>query len=111
MSDTEHFRTIEEAEAVEPSLPADDGSYPIYLSRGNPVSMLQLTLDPVLIDFGSSRSALEVNKDWWMPDTHRAPEILLGVAWDAQVDIWSIGIMVCHFSLLRSLMKLSLPRH
>ncbi|KXS98865.1 hypothetical protein AC578_10848 [Pseudocercospora eumusae] len=93
MSDIEHFRAIEEEEAVEPSLPVEDGSHPVYLSRGNPVSMLQLTLDPVLTDFGSSRSALQVNKDWWMPDTHRAPEILMGVAWDAQVDVWSIGIM------------------
>ncbi|KXS94721.1 hypothetical protein AC579_9204 [Pseudocercospora musae] len=93
MSDTEHFRAIEEEEAACPGLPVEDGSYPIYPSRGNPVSMLQLTLDPVLTDFGSSRSALEVNKDWWMPDTHRAPEVLLGVPWDAQVDVWSIGIM------------------
>ena len=93
MRDTDDFRAIEEEEAAEPSEPVNDGSYPIYPSRGNPVSMLQLTFDPILTDFGSARSALQDNTDWWMPDAHRAPEILLGVPWDAQVDVWSIGIM------------------
>lgn len=90
------FRSIEEDEARDPSAPIYDGNYPVYRSLGHPTSMASLSLEPVLTDFGSSRSALQVNRDWWMPDTHRAPEVLLGVPWDAQVDVWSIGIMVYH---------------
>lgn len=88
------FRRIEEAELSTPTVPVDHQGYPVYTSRSHMISMLDLTGDPVLTDFGSSRSALAINDDWWMPDTHRAPEVLMGLMWDAQVDVWSIGIMV-----------------
>jgi serine/threonine protein kinase len=47
-----------------------------------------------LTDFASARSASVEFRDWCMPDTYRAPEILMGVRWAGQVDIWSIGILV-----------------
>jgi serine/threonine protein kinase len=56
--------------------------------------MLDLTTGACLTDFGSARSANVDQHGWWMPDTYRAPEILMGVEWGCQVDVWSIGIMV-----------------
>lgn len=94
MNEDSSFHRMEEAERTSPSKAFEDNGYPVYRSRGEPISMLELSGDPVLTDFGSSRSAASVNEDWWMPDTHRAPEILLGLPWDAQVDVWSIGVMV-----------------
>ncbi|KAK4500862.1 hypothetical protein PRZ48_009054 [Zasmidium cellare] len=87
------FRRIEDAENSDPTVPIEDDGYPVYRSRGQPLSLLELTLDPVLTDFGSSRSAATANDDWWMPDTHRAPEIVMGLPWNDKVDVWSIGIM------------------
>lgn len=94
LNDDSSFQRIEQPEAETPSAPVMDGEYPIYHSRGEPISLLELSCDPVLTDLGSSRSTARENKDWWMPDTHRAPEVLLGLPWDAQVDVWSIGVMV-----------------
>lgn len=101
LNDGLSLQRIEEAEEENPSESVFDGDYPVYPSRGQPTSMLELSCDPVLTDFGSARSATVVNDDWWMPDTHRAPEVLMSVPWDAQVDVWSIGIMVRkHFTIL-----------
>lgn len=33
-----------------------------------------------------------------MPDIYRAPEVILGMAWDYKVDIWNVGMMVCYIS-------------
>lgn len=109
VNDESSLQRIEEAEATNPSKPSNVNGYPIYPSRGEPISMLELNLDPVLTDFGSSRSAAAVNKDWWMPDTHRAPEVLMGLPWDAQVDVWSIGVMASRaiiFNQIKSLLTI-----
>jgi len=29
-----------------------------------------------------------------MPGVYRAPEVVLGMGWDYEVDIWSVGLMV-----------------
>ncbi|KAF7187656.1 Serine/threonine-protein kinase SRPK [Pseudocercospora fuligena] len=49
---------------------------------------------PVVCDFGDAQFgpgpfAVEV-----MPDLYRAPEIVLGIAWDEKIDIWGFGLMV-----------------
>lgn len=49
----------------------------------------------MLTDFGSARLIDAGKTDWWMTDTHRAVEVLLGLPWDYEVDVWSIGVMVC----------------
>lgn len=38
--------------------------------------------------------AEEENRDWWMSDLYRAPEVLLQLPWGFPVDIWAIGVMV-----------------
>lgn len=90
----DQFVAIEEEEALHPSEPIFDNGYPLYRSYVGPRSFADLTGVAYLTDFGSARKASAVNKEWWMPDTYRAPEILMGVPWGCQVDVWSIGIMV-----------------
>lgn len=89
------FEAIAEAERANPSVPVMDNEHPVYKSRGEPQSLLELSGQPILTDFGSSRMADPQNRGWWMPDTYRAPEVLLGLPWGIEVDTWAIGIMVC----------------
>ena len=76
-------------------MPVIDKGYPVYPSRGSLQSFIDTSGMAYLTDFGSARSASSASSDWYMPDTYRAPEVLMGVLWDCQVDVWSIGIMVC----------------
>lgn len=85
---------IEGEEAQNPGVSTTVNGYAAYPSRGQPTSVLDLSDDAILTDFGSARLVDAGNKDWWMPDTYRAPEVLLGLPWDHEVDLWSIGVMV-----------------
>ncbi|KAK0261951.1 hypothetical protein LTR35_017780 [Friedmanniomyces endolithicus] len=82
---------MERKEALDPSVPVMDNGYPVYRSRGGPRNILDLTGAVYLTDFGSARLASSTHQDWWMPDTYRAPEVLMGVPWGCQVDVRSIG--------------------
>ncbi|WEW57329.1 hypothetical protein PRK78_002794 [Emydomyces testavorans] len=61
----------------------------IYVSRPLPVSFGI----PVLCDLGEARLESEKNDDDIMPDIYRAPEVILGMHWDNQVDIWNAGML------------------
>lgn len=62
----------------------------IYLSRP-----LSLNFGPpVLCDLGEARFGDEEHQDDIMPDVYRAPEVILGMKWSYQVDIWSIAMVV-----------------
>ncbi|KAF2768022.1 kinase-like protein [Teratosphaeria nubilosa] len=87
------FAAMEREEALDPSVPVMDNGYPVYRSRGQPRNILDLTGVAYLTDFGSAQLASSTHQDWWMPDTYRAPEVLMGVPWGFQVDVWLIGIM------------------
>ena len=50
--------------------------------------------DLVICDFGEARIGPHKQRGDIMPDTMRAPEIILGMDWDAKVDIWALGVMV-----------------
>ncbi|KAK4987165.1 hypothetical protein LTR66_007669 [Elasticomyces elasticus] len=84
------FRDIEEKESREPSIPTTSDGALVYKSRA---TMEELSGIPVLTDFGQMRLAEPINKDWWMPDLYRAPEVLLGLPWGFPVDVWSVGVM------------------
>ena len=86
-----NFKHVEEQESQDPSLPIMDDGAPVYKSR---TTMLEVSGVPVLADFGKMRLAEPMNKDWWMPDIYRAPEVLLMLPWGFPVDIWSLGVMV-----------------
>ena len=88
-------------------MPVMDGKYPVYRSREEPATALNITGIVCLNDFGSARSASTGHQDWSMPDTYRAPEILMSVPWGFGVDTWSIGILVS-FSMLNNMHTASL---
>ncbi|EEP77080.1 predicted protein [Uncinocarpus reesii 1704] len=93
IDDDTSLRDVEDQESQSPSIPVvtGDGTTPIYRSRP---TMLELSGHPILTDFGQMRLVEgQTNKDWWMSDLYRAPEVLLQLPWGYAVDIWSIGVM------------------
>lgn len=61
----------------------------IYLSR----PMRATQGNPVLCDLGSARASPPCRGDI-MPGVYRAPEVILGMPWSFEVDVWSVGVMV-----------------
>lgn len=51
----------------------------------------------IITDFGAARFGEpgEMHSGDVMPNTYRAPEIILGMEWDSKIDMWSVGLMVC----------------
>ncbi|PYI02578.1 kinase-like protein [Aspergillus sclerotiicarbonarius CBS 121057] len=90
LEDDSSLKDIEEQESQDPSTPIMSQGIPIYRSRA---TMLELSGIPILTDFGQMRPAQPENRDWWMSDLYRAPEVLLQLPWSFPVDIWSIGVM------------------
>ncbi|CAG8938723.1 unnamed protein product [Penicillium salamii] len=62
----------------------------IYLSR--PLRISYGT--PVLCDLGEARVGTDQQRGDIMPDIYRAPEVILGMAWDSKVDIWNVGLLM-----------------
>jgi serine/threonine-protein kinase SRPK3 len=89
--DEANFKYIEDQESQDPSVPITSDGTTVYKSR---TTMLELSGIPVLTDFGQMRLAEPMNKDWWMSDLYRAPEVLLNLSWGCPVDVWSVGVMV-----------------
>lgn len=52
---------------------------------------------PVITDFGAARLGRPGQKHSGdvMPSVFRAPEVIAEMEWDSQIDIWSVGVMVC----------------
>ncbi|KAL6302261.1 kinase-like domain-containing protein [Sparassis latifolia] len=48
-----------------------------------------------LSDFGPAQFLDQKRTDRMQPLQLRAPEIILGLPWDAKVDIWSLGCLAC----------------
>lgn len=48
---------------------------------------------PVLSDFGEARTG-KVHDGLIQPDIYRAPEVILGMKWTSEVDIWNVGALV-----------------
>ncbi|KAK4132163.1 protein kinase, partial [Trichocladium antarcticum] len=64
----------------------------IYVSRQlNVPKRLGL---PVLCDFGSLVSGEQLNITDVQPDIYRGPEMLFGIPWRYEIDIWNVGCMV-----------------
>jgi hypothetical protein len=85
------LKDIEEQEPESPSIPNISHGVPVYQSRK---PMLELSGVPILTDFGQMRLAEPDNRDWWMSDLYRAPELLLKLPWGFPVDVCSVGVMV-----------------
>lgn len=52
--------------------------------------------EPILCDFGEARTGKAKYTGDLQPIPYRAPEVILGMAWDEKVDIWNLGVMVSH---------------
>ena len=67
----------------------------IYRSR---VLDVEITFNefPILTDFGSAVACKpdEVCLGTVSPRQYRAPEVILGMEWNNNIDIWSIGVLV-----------------
>lgn len=92
IQDDSVFDDFERAELEAPSPRKEvDGRF-IYASRElNIPKNLGL---PVLCDFGSAVSGDGQNIKDVQPDLYRAPEVILGIPWAYQIDIWNAGCMV-----------------
>ena len=90
LEDDTIFKEVGEQEFQDPSTPIVSQGVLIYRSRA---TTLELSGIPILTDFGQMRPSEPANRDWWMSDLYRAPEVLLQLPWSFPVDIWSIGVM------------------
>ena len=81
---------IEQGEVEEPIARKVLGDRTIYNSRPMPLTRGL----PVLCDLGEARIGKTTHRGDIMPDTYRAPEVILGMDWDGKVDIWAVGVMV-----------------
>ena len=96
--DTTILTDFEEGELTKPSPRKIVDDRAIYVSRelGPPTEHG----GPILSDFGEARYGQEsYDDDDIQPYTYRAPEVILDLPWNSKVDIWSVGVMVCHASL------------
>ena len=49
---------------------------------------------PILCDFGSAVFDEELYQGAVQALPYRAPEVILGAAWDHKIDIWNFGVLV-----------------
>jgi serine/threonine protein kinase len=91
-TDENALRKVEQAELAQPSPRKILPDRTIHLSYAMPT-----TYDPpVITDFGAARLGTPGQRYTGdvMPGVFRAPEVIAGMEWDSQIDIWSIGVMV-----------------
>ncbi|KAH9844733.1 kinase-like protein [Teratosphaeria destructans] len=99
------FEHFEKAELENPSPRKIDGDRIVYESRGLILPSAGTTGCPVLCDFGEARFGKESYTDDIQPFAYRAPEVILGIPWSYEVDIWNLGIMIWDLSENCSLFK------
>ncbi|GBE58546.1 kinase domain containing protein [Babesia ovata] len=56
-----------------------------------------------LIDFGSSCYIQERLSNYVQSRSYRAPEVILGLPYDTQIDLWSLGCVLCEIYMQRIL--------
>ena len=59
-----------------------------------------------LIDFGSAVLEYDVHMSYVQSRWYRAPEVMLGLAWDAKADVWSLGCTLAEVLLGAPLFQL-----
>lgn len=91
INDPPVFEGFENAE-LEHSTPRKEiDGRAIYLSRELQIPR-QVGL-PVLCDFGSAEWGEERHEDYVQPNVYRLPEVILGVPWSYEIDVWNVGCM------------------
>ncbi|EDO08521.1 protein kinase domain containing protein [Babesia bovis T2Bo] len=56
-----------------------------------------------LVDFGSSCYMQERLSDYVQSRSYRAPEVIMGLPYDTQIDMWSLGCVLCELYIKRIL--------
>jgi serine/threonine-protein kinase SRPK3 len=95
IEDEKFFDDVVKDEWAAPSAVKIDGDRVVHMSTS-----LDIPDDPgspVIADFGDAQFGEDLYTVEVMPDLYRAPEIILGIAWDEKIDIWSFGLLVCLF--------------
>ncbi|KAK2808640.1 hypothetical protein FQN50_004504 [Emmonsiellopsis sp. PD_5] len=87
IADSNALSELDDGEATQPIARKVLSDRTIYNSRPMPVN----TGLPVLCDFGEARIGYKHRGDV-MPGIYRAPEVILGMEWDHNLDIWAIGV-------------------
>ncbi|KAI7549012.1 kinase-like protein [Hortaea werneckii] len=62
----------------------------IYLSRPMPLSKGE----PCITDLSEGRFGGQVHTDRVMPNVYRAPEVILGLPWGYEVDVWGFAMVL-----------------
>lgn len=86
-----------EKKALEKPIPrkeVDGGRY-IYVSRQ--FSVPKELGAPILCDFSSAIPGKKLYHAVGQPEQYRSPEVLLGVPWSYEIDIWNLGCLVSYF--------------
>ncbi|GIZ44610.1 hypothetical protein CKM354_000780400 [Cercospora kikuchii] len=91
-ADENTIAKVEQAELDSPSPRKVLADRTIHLSYAMPTSYDP----PVITDFGAARLGEPGQKYSGdvMPGVFRAPEVIAGIQWDSQIDIWSVGVMI-----------------
>ncbi|KAF2171905.1 hypothetical protein M409DRAFT_63446 [Zasmidium cellare ATCC 36951] len=92
IQDYDVFRKYEQLELQEPSPRKVLDDRTSYTSRD--LSPPKQWGAPVLCDFGSAALGDAEHTEDIQPDIYRAPEVILGIPWSYEVDIWNTGCMV-----------------
>ena len=90
MDDLDDLVQVEKNEMEHPSPRKVYKDHTIYATR--PVVAAGST--PILCDFGEARFGNDSYTGEVLPDLYRSPEILLRLAWDEKIDIWTLGLVV-----------------
>ncbi|KAI0186921.1 kinase-like domain-containing protein [Astrocystis sublimbata] len=91
ITDQSVFEEMEQRELHDPSPRKVLPDRTIYVSQTMPLPDPRGL--PIICDFGGAKVGLEFDDDA-MPDSYRAPEIILKMNWDESIDMWSIGVML-----------------
>ncbi|KAI6911462.1 kinase-like protein [Hortaea werneckii] len=86
LAEFEHF----EIENPCPRKELDDRT--IHLSRQMPLSKGE----PCITDLSEGRFGDQVHTDRIMPNVYRAPEVILGLPWGYEVDVWGFAMVLWH---------------
>ncbi|KAK0111633.1 hypothetical protein ONS95_001978 [Cadophora gregata] len=92
IEDTSVFESFTKAELEHPSPRKLVDAKAIYASRA--FARPQEFGKPVLSDFGSAVSGVEVQTNYAQPVIYRAPEMMLEAGWSYPVDIWNLGALI-----------------
>ncbi|KAG6898854.1 hypothetical protein C0993_003519 [Termitomyces sp. T159_Od127] len=96
IEDVTVLEEFEQAELEHPTPRKEINGRFIYQSR--PIELPGKNLDglglPVLCDFGSAVWGGKKHDTVMQPDIYRSPEVILGVPWTYEIDIWNVGCVI-----------------